>query len=107
MPTLYLADFSGNVAVEEAADEGAHFRVAAGPHAGTYPKVREGHLTHGEVFTSWEAAREAAVDILGRAITRAERDVELLKRKKQKLEGAATPDEQPGGWPFSTTAPEG
>ena len=107
MPTIYLADFSGNVAVVDAADEGAQYQVAAGPHAGTYPKVREGHLTNRGFFTSWEAAREAAVDALNRAILRAERDVELLKNKRQKLAAAATAGDQPGGWPFPAAAPEG
>lgn len=103
MPTIYLADFFGNVAVVDAADEGAQDQVATGPHAGTYLKVREGHLTNRGFFTS----REAAVDALNRAILRAERDVELLKNKRQKLAAAATAGDQPAGWPFPAAAPEG
>jgi hypothetical protein len=107
MPTLYLPDLSGNVAVVEATDEGDQYQVAGGPQAGTYPKVREGHLTNRGFFTSWEAARAEAVDILNRVITRMERDVELLKSKRQQLAQAATPGEQPGGWPFPAGAQEG
>lgn len=107
MPTLYLPDFSGNVSVMEATDEGDHYRVAGGPHAGTYPKVREGHLTNGGFFTTWEAARDEAVAILDSVVTRRERDLALLKSKRQKLVQAATPGEQPGGWPFPAGAQEG
>lgn len=107
MPTLYLADFSGNVAVVEAADEGDQYRVVAGPNVGTYPKVREGHLTNGGFFTSWETARDEAVAILDGVITRRERDLELLKSKRQKLAQAATPEQQPGGWPFPDAALDG
>lgn len=107
MPTLYLPDFSGNVSVVGATDDGDHYQVADGPHAGSYPKVREGHLTNRGFFTSWEAARAEAIDALDRVINRMERDIELLKGKRQKLAQAATVGEQPGGWPFPASAQGG
>lgn len=93
MPTIYFIDFEGNITQAEAAEQADAYAVADGPKAGLYPKLRQNRQGKQGFFLTWGAAREAAIDILDSVIARAERDVDLLKKKHKQLDEAAPPEE--------------
>ena len=91
MPTIFFRDFKGKVTSAEATEQKDLFVVAAGPHAGSWPKDRANKGGKVAFFTTWAAAREAAVKLLGHKIARLERGLDILKGKRAELERAAGP----------------
>jgi hypothetical protein len=91
MPTLFFRDFKGRITSAEATEQKDLFVVASGPHAGNWPKARANKGRGTAFFTSWAAAREAALKLLDNKIARLERGVAILKGKRAELEKAAGP----------------
>jgi hypothetical protein len=91
MPTIYFIDFEGHITQAEATEQQDTFTVADGPHAGVYPKLRQNKFGQKGFFLSWGAAREAQIDILDSVIATKERDLELMKKKRQELDEMEPP----------------
>jgi hypothetical protein len=91
MPTIFFRDFKGKITSAEATEQRDMFVVAAGPHAGNWPKARANKGRKLAFFTTWAAAREAAIKLLGHKIARLERGLDILKGKRAELERAAGP----------------
>jgi hypothetical protein len=91
MPTIYFIDFEGDITLAEATEQQDAFTVADGLHVGVYPKLRQNKFGQMGFFLSWGAAREAQIDILDSVIARKERDLELMKKKRQDLDEMEPP----------------
>ena len=56
MPTIFFRDFKGKVTSAEATEQKDLFVVAAGPHAGNWPKERANRGGKMAFFTTWAPA---------------------------------------------------
>ena len=88
MPTIFFRDFKGKITSAEATEQKDAFVVAAGPHAGSWRKERADKGGKKAFFTSWKAAKEAALRLFDVKIARLEHGLNILKAKRAELDKA-------------------
>ena len=91
MPTIFFRDFKGKITAAEAAEQKDMFVVAAGPHAGSWPKARVNKGGRTAFFTTWAAAKEAAIKLLDSKVARLERGLTMQKARRAEVEKATGP----------------
>lgn len=91
MPTIFFRDFKGKITSAQATEQKDLFVVAAGPHAGNWKKDRANKTGKQAFFTSWAAAKEAALKLFDNKVARLEHGIAILKSKRAEVEKAAGP----------------